>query len=169
MAYKFHAHRLLRPGAMLIFRSILNAHLWLNALLSFFFSLVIFVSTSRAQVPPVRGLYINFVNAWIGDSIEESKILNYCSVYGFNYITIYDLNLLSWSVAQKIHLLLFQGKESIWCYAGWSCRWDIQFFNNLIVPYNTGRTNRRWKFDVFNYEFEFCSLPVLHLIMDQII
>ncbi|HNP47262.1 MAG TPA: T9SS type A sorting domain-containing protein [Bacteroidia bacterium] len=122
-----------------------------------FFALVIFASTSRAQVPPVRGLYINFVNAWIGDSIEESKILNYCSAYGFNYITIYDLNLLSWSVAQKNSLASFisRAKNQYGVTQVGAAGETYNFFNNLIVPYNTGRTTAAEKFDVFNYEFEF--------------
>ncbi|MBK6839606.1 MAG: hypothetical protein IPG90_16195 [Bacteroidetes bacterium] len=75
-----------------------------------FIAFLLFASTMSAQVPPVRGLYVNFVNAWIGDSVQENKILNYVSSYGFNYITIYDLNLLNWSVPQKNSLAAFISK-----------------------------------------------------------
>ncbi|MBL7949409.1 MAG: hypothetical protein JNN19_10505, partial [Bacteroidia bacterium] len=54
-----------------------------------------------AQTPSVRGLYVNFINSWLGNTVEEDKILDYCQVNGFNYITLYDLNLLNWSATQK--------------------------------------------------------------------
>ncbi|MBL0256316.1 MAG: T9SS type A sorting domain-containing protein [Bacteroidetes bacterium] len=122
-----------------------------------FIAFLLFASTMSAQVPPVRGLYVNFVNAWIGDSVQENKILNYVSSYGFNYITIYDLNLLNWSVPQKNSLAAFisKAKTQYGVVQVGAAGETYNFFKNYIVPYNISRGNATERFDVFNFEFEF--------------
>ncbi len=110
-----------------------------------------------AQTPPVRGLYVNFINSWLGNTVEEDKILDYCQVNSFNYITLYDLNLLTWSAAQKNQLAAFITKaKNVYGIQQIGASGETSnFFRNYIVPYNTGRTNPIERFNVFNFEFEF--------------
>ena len=119
--------------------------------------LFFFAAASNAQVPPVRGMYVNFVNTWIGDSVQENKILYYCSSNNINYITIYDLNLLNWSYTQKNALASFisRAKTQSGVIQVGAAGETYNFFKNYIIPYNTGRSIASEKFDVLNYEFEF--------------
>lgn len=116
-----------------------------------------FASTLRAQVPPVRGMYVNFIQSWLGDTLEENKILNYCNSYYINYVTIYDLNLLSWNSTQKNQLASFisRAKTRFGITQIGAAGETYNFFKNYIVPYNTSRSLATERFDVFNYEFEF--------------
>ncbi|HRU62759.1 MAG TPA: hypothetical protein P5565_14920, partial [Bacteroidia bacterium] len=79
-----------------------NVKILLTALLAMLLS-----ASTTAQIANVKGLYVNFINSWLGNTVEEDKILDYCQVNGFNYITLYDLNLLNWSATQKTQLAAF--------------------------------------------------------------
>lgn len=112
---------------------------------------------SNAQTPAVRGLYINFTYAWLGDSLQEDQILSYCQSNSFNYITLYDLHQLGWSNAEKDKLAAFIGKaKNQYGVQQFGASGETHnFFKNYIIPYNSSRIKNDEKFDVLNYEFEF--------------
>ena len=129
-----------------------NVKILLTALLAMLLS-----ASTTAQIANVKGLYVNFINSWLGNTVEEDKILDYCQVNGFNYITLYDLNLLNWSATQKTQLAAFITKaKNVYGVQQIGASGETSnFFRNYIVPYNTGRTNAIERFNVFNFEFEF--------------
>lgn len=126
----------------------------------FFFLLIVsfsFAGSVRSQTPTVSGIYVNFINSWLGNTVEEDKILEYCQLNGFNYITLYDLHLLNWSTSQNNQLAAFLSKArtTYGIQQIGACGENSNFFRNRIIPFNTGRTSAIERFDVFSFEFEF--------------
>lgn len=125
--------------------------------------LIVFLSFPRAgfaQAPPVRGIYVNFISSWLGNPVEENAILDYCFNNGFNYITLYDLNHLTWTSYHNNQLASFlsRAKNNYGVVQIGAAGETYNFFSNYILPYNNSRTISEEKFDVLNFEFEFWQM-----------
>lgn len=120
-------------------------------------TVALMISTS-SFAQNIRGFYLQDVGDWLGNSVEENKILSYAQGNGFNYILFYDLGDINWSsTTEKNQLAAFIRKAKtlynilqvggVVEYSG--------YVTQKIVPYNAGRSSSLEKFDVINMEFEF--------------
>jgi len=123
-----------------------------------FTMLLLSMQSAKAQVPALRGIYINGFDDILGNSAEEDRLLQYAQDSSFNYLALYDLqaiNLSSSTNANKLATFMRRARDNYGVqYIGAVCE-SYSSFQNKIAPYNNGRSNANEKFNVFNLEFEF--------------
>jgi len=111
---------------------------------------------AKSQTNNIRGMYVNSTSSWLGDSSLENQILRYAVAHDLNYLTLYDLNNLSWTTSDITKLAAFISKAKTLysivqvgaageTYNSFATR--IMNYNNRVLPIE--------KFNVFNFEFEF--------------
>ena len=78
---------------------------------------------AKSQTNNIRGMYVNSTSSWLGDSSLENQILRYAVAHDLNYLTLYDLNNLSWTTTDitKLAAFISKAKTPLDC-ASWSCR-----------------------------------------------
>ncbi len=120
--------------------------------------LLLSMQPAKAQVPALRGIYVNGFDDILGNSAEEDRLLQYAQDSSFNYLALYDLqaiNLSSSTNANKLASFMNRARTNYGVqYIGAVCE-SYSSFQNKIAPYNNGRSNANEKFNVFNLEFEF--------------
>jgi len=102
------------------------------------------------------GLYVDNFFLIYGDTAKENKLLRYCTKYGFNAITLYDMNIVIAKTSNHPKVAKFIRKART--------QYNIQYiaavketntpFNTNITTYNAKYTNVLDRFDYFNLEKE---------------
>jgi hypothetical protein len=122
-------------------------------------TLIVLIAISKCGYSQnVRGYYISNVGSWLGDTQQETDILEYTQGNGFNYILFYDLGQINWSsTTEKNKLASFISRaRTLYGVVQVGAVVEVySFVTNYILPYNIGRTHANEKFDVINQEFEF--------------
>lgn len=126
-----------------------------------YFSLfLLFGATLSAQ--SVKGLYVDgFINI-IGNTQSEDSLLNYAQANGFNYLALYDLqlvhaqyNMTNFSSIAPLASFINRAKSQFGILKVGAIAENFWFFQNRIRPNNIAHTNPLEKFDVYDLEFEF--------------
>ncbi|MBK9412279.1 MAG: T9SS type A sorting domain-containing protein [Bacteroidetes bacterium] len=111
---------------------------------------------AKGQSNNIRGMYVNSTSSLLGDSSLENQILRYAVANDLNYMTLYDLNNISWTSTNIAKLAVFISKAKTQyrivqvgasgeTYNSFATR--IMNYNNRVLPIE--------RFNVFNFEFEF--------------
>jgi hypothetical protein len=111
-----------------------------------------------AQLPNLRGIYVNQFSSILGNTAKEDSLFKYAQDSSFNYLAFYDLHSFDLTNATKANQLasfLRRGREQYGIPYMGAVGESWNFFVNKIKPYNTGRTNLNERFNVLNVEFEF--------------
>src|SRR5436190_7757936 len=75
----------------------------MNYITKFFFKFLFVIAICSitkfcyGQSNNCRAFYLPHINTWLGNTVEENKILSYAANNGFNYIIFYDLHLLDYN------------------------------------------------------------------------
>ncbi len=129
-----------------------------NLILSVLAVVLLSWSNAIAQSANVRGMYVTDIDNWLGDSGEETDLLEYAQGNGYTYIAFYDLGSLSFNSSTTKNALasfIHRAKTQYGIQEIGACGENSDFFANDIIPYNNGRSSSTEKFDVLNLEFEF--------------
>lgn len=103
----------------------------------------------------INGMYVDGLNAKLGNITEENKILQFAKNNGFNYLLIYELNRIMLTTTKQNQLAAFIKRAKT--------EYDIDQIAAIVesaigiqdfVTFNTSRAANE-RFDVFNLEFEF--------------
>ena len=116
------------------------------------------LSTSYAQTPALRGIYIDGFSQILGNTAKEDSLLHYAQDSSFNYLALYDLHNISFSNATSVGKLagfIRNARENYGIQYIGAVGESYSSFQSKIAPYNNGRTNPNERFNVFNLEFEF--------------
>ena len=136
----------------------------MNNLIKVFFKVLLLIGLgsnpqiSFGQSNNCRAFYLPHINTWLGNTVEENKILSYAANNRFNYIIFYDLHLLDYTNSIQTNYLasfLSRAKNNYGIIQTAACSETYSFFENKIIQYNNSRNVSSEKFNVLNYEFEF--------------
>jgi len=110
----------------------------------------------------VKGLYVNQFSSILANIPAEDSLLNYAQVNGFNYLALYELqivqtqhDLTSFSASAPLAAFINKAKTQYGILNVGAVAENYWFFENRIHVYNQLHSNTNEKFDVFNLEFEF--------------
>jgi hypothetical protein len=111
-----------------------------------------------AQLPNLRGIYVNQFSSILGNTAKEDSLFKYAQDSSFNYLAFYDLHSFDLTNATKANQLasfLRRGREQFGIPYMGAVGESWNFFVNKMKPYQNSRSNVNERFNVFNVEFEF--------------
>ncbi len=125
-------------------------------------SWLFFITTSSAQSPAVKGLYVDRFATILGNSSSEDSLLQYAQNGQYTYLALYDLgpvhlahNLTTVGTSAVLANFIQKAKQIYNIDQVGAIGENFSFFNTVINIYNQIHTNPLQKFDVYNVEFEF--------------
>ena len=113
-------------------------------------------SNQTIAKPVYTGLYVDNFFLIYGDTAKENKLLRYCNKFGYNALTLYDMNIVLSKSSNFPKIAKFIRKART--------QYNIKYiaavketntpFNTAITSYNNTYTNSLDRFDYFNLEKE---------------
>lgn len=116
------------------------------------------IGVASAQLPNLRGIYVNRFNTILGNTAKEDSLFKYAKDSSFNYLAFYDLHaidLTNATAANQLATFLRRGREQFGIPYMGAVGESWNFFVNEVKPYQLSRNNANERFNVLNVEFEF--------------